>query len=92
MVGGCAHVPQAGEYHGANSSLGIPTLSVYRNGTVEETKGPMVGRGTWKPISDSEIKAQMHGWKQRQKRTCHYHLDPSTGTYRQITEPSKSHL
>ena len=58
-LGGCTNVPQAGTYHGPDAALGRPVLRVHRDGAVEEKHGPLVGRGTWTPLSDFEIKAEV---------------------------------
>jgi hypothetical protein len=81
VVAGCTNVPQAGTYRSAATSFGRPVLKVLRNGKIEEKDGPLVRRGTWSPISEVEIRAEVQALE-KHTGVRFYRLERSNWTYR----------
>jgi hypothetical protein len=80
-VVGCTIVPQAGTYRGAAKSFGWPVLKVHRDGKIEEKDGLLVRRGTWSPISDVEIRAEVQALE-KHTGVRFYRLERSDWSYR----------
>ena len=80
-VVGCTIVPQAGTYRGAAKSFGRPVLKVHRDGNIEEKDGLLVRRGTWSPISDVDIRAEVQALE-KHTGVRFYRLECSDWSYR----------